>query len=113
RPFVVGFASFTLDRYRFKGDFQVLDGEGRASTLLYDRSYRAPYYGLSFAHRINRRWGWGASVFLAPRSLTHRETFDIQAGGVPAPAPPHFEGVNMVNRNTRLSIESYDLVFRF
>ena len=113
RPFVVGFAAFTLDRYRFTGDLQIADGEGRTSTLLYDRSYRAPYYGLSFAHRVKRRWGWGASVFFAPRSLTHRETLDIQEGGVPAPAPPHFEGVSMVNRNTRLSIDSYDVVFRF
>jgi hypothetical protein len=113
RPFVVAFSVFTLDRYRFSGDLQVPDDEGRTTTLLYDRSYRAPYYGLSLGHRARADWGWGVSVFLASRTLSHSENFDAQLGGAPAPEPPYFEGASTINRNTRLSIHSYDLVFRF
>lgn len=113
RPVIVAFSAFTLDRYRFTGDLQVTDAEGRSGTILYDRSYRAPYYGLSVGHRINATAGWGLSVFLAPRTLTHAETVDAQLGGIPSPSAPFFEGASTLNRNTRLSIRSFDLVFRF
>jgi hypothetical protein len=113
RPFSLTFSAFTLERFQFSGELRAQDDLGRTTTALYDRAYRAPYYGLSFSHRVRRDLGWGVSAFLTPRSLTHQETFDVPYGGEPSPSAPFFDGAGLINRNTRLTIDSYDLVFRF
>lgn len=69
--FAVSTLSPSQDRRRFAIDRSVAGGS--IETLRIQRNDATRYYGISYAYRLLREIGLGASIFLATRSFTHEE----------------------------------------
>ncbi|MBW2222976.1 MAG: outer membrane protein transport protein, partial [Deltaproteobacteria bacterium] len=108
--FAVGYSTLEVDRDHLGEGFTQIEAMGSVDLNL-NSNYRNRWYGMSFAAQVAQKVSIGLSAFVAQQRYDYGEDIGLASGGVLSDNGLRVGG-DSVTTTTRLSVTSYDVLFR-
>jgi hypothetical protein len=108
--FAVGYSTLEAARDHLGEGFTQIEATGSVDLSL-NRNYRNRWYGVSFAAQVTQKVSVGVSAFVAQQRYNYNEDIGLVSGGVLGDNGIRVGG-DSVTTTTRLSVTSYDVLFR-